>query len=187
MRFELGITNSIPSRCGYKVSFIEKRRQDDGSLLWHRDYKNLNDTSCYPDPVWGNWDENQLHDVHLLPDGSIIACGEFINWGDTIHPQQGWLIHVNENGCFNNDCSDTTGIEPISGSTPARAGIHLYPNPCSDQLTVEISARGNPVEDATLMLYDIEGKLMQSYVHINTHTSYFLSLKNYASEHICCN
>jgi Secretion system C-terminal sorting domain len=168
-----------PTVCGYKIAFIEKRQVSDGSLIWRRNYKNLADTSCYP--VGGRWDENKLHDITILPDHSIVACGEFINWADTSHPQQGWLIKVNEYGCFSADCSDTTWMNFVSTIPSQNIKMSIFPNPASDQVAVEIINRGNEINDAALSVYDMSGQLVHSYAHINTQTTYFLSIKNYAA------
>jgi len=170
-------TNDIS--CGYKIAFIEQRRVSDGSLIWRRNYKNLADTSCYT--VGGRWDENKLHDITILPDHSIVACGEFINWADTSHPQQGWLIKVNENGCFSADCSDTTWMNSVSTIPSQNIKMSIFPNPASDQVAVEIINRGDEINDAMLSVYDMSGQLVHSYAHINTQTTYFLNIKNYAA------
>jgi Secretion system C-terminal sorting domain len=165
--------------CWYQYAFIEKHNTEDGSLIWRRNYKNLADTSCYP--VGGRWDENKLHDITILPDHSIVACGEFINWADTSHPQQGWLIKVNEYGCFSADCSDTTWMNSVSTIPSQNIKMSIFPNPASDQVAVEIINRGDAINDASLTVYEMSGQLVHSYAHINTQTTYFLNIKNYAA------
>jgi Secretion system C-terminal sorting domain len=168
-----------PTSCGYKVAFIEKRLISNGGLIWRRNYKNLSDTSCFP--VHGQWDENQLHDIAILYDHSILACGEFVNWGDTIHTQQGWLIRVNENGCFSPDCSDTSWMNAIGKIPFQNLRINIFPNPTTDQMALEVISRGEAVKDATLSVYNLQGQLVRSYAHIDTQTTYFLQTKNFSA------
>lgn len=83
--------------------------------------------------------------------------------------QQMWLVKLDSMGCLEPGCADTfTSINPI---LIQNAMFTIYPNPISNTATAEIHIPENftiiPGEKLFLNIYDLNGKLVDSYTNIS--------------------
>lgn len=135
----------------------------DGSLIWKRYIKET--TLPY-------------NFVSILDQGSIFTNGDILLSGfavDTLNNKpvfenkvNYWVVQLNANGCFNNDCNDTikvnTTILPMvstkAQSTPNDFQVQCFPNPATNTLNWQIL---NGTNDAyTYKIYDILGNIVVS-------------------------
>jgi hypothetical protein len=78
-----------------------------------------------------------------------------------------WVTVENNNGCFNSDTVNIlfticTGIES-AGNNPA---LNLYPNPFSNSIYVNLDHIGD------IYIYDVAGRLVDSYLNMNGTTAF---------------
>lgn len=115
-----------------------------GDTLWNTVNLAINDSS----EVSYN---NILLNAVELSSGSIIASG-YCEVDLALSLDRGWLIKVDKNGCV-----DTLMCNPISPvfETSAAEQIKVYPNPVTDQITVELP---NLPQGAIFELFNAAGK-----------------------------
>ena len=106
-----------------------------GQLIWQRLYRAITDTVCGA--------TNRLNALTILPDNSIVACGE-TNTAPLCSPiagitQFGWLIKVDANGCMDNGFCGYTAVEEVPTTIPQ---VVLYPNPAHNLLHLSIAQLG---------------------------------------------
>ena len=106
-----------------------------GQLIWSKEYRGLTNFT--------NNDMNEFASVGFLSDSSIIVGGLSLDYADAVHPEQGWLLHLDTAGCLpdSNSCGLPSGVAdvPYVGAMTVRA----YPNPASGQIVFEVvSAAG---------------------------------------------
>jgi len=135
----------------------------DGTLIWKRYIK-----------------ETTLPNIFLstLDHGSIFTNGDILLSGfsaDTLNSKSVvenkvnyWVVQLNANGCFNNDCNDTikvtTTILPMVSTkaqpAPIDFQVQCFPNPATNTLNWQIL---NGTNDAyTYKIYDILGNIVVS-------------------------
>ena len=102
--------------------------------------------------------ESKIHDIFLdaitMPDSGFVLCG--IAYGplaDSTY-QNGWVIRVDSLGCLEPGCD--TIISTASPISDEVAGITVFPNPTSDEITVQ-------TEQIILgyRLVDLSGRVVQ--------------------------
>ena len=136
--------------------FITKL-DSNGIILWERTYTTDNYYDAY------------FFDVQQTPDKGFIISGSAV--GDILGEpnQQMWLVKLDSMGCLEPGCADTfTSINPI---LIQNAMFTIYPNPISNTATAEIHIPENftiiPGEKLFLNIYDLNGKLVDSYTNIS--------------------
>ncbi|MBS1686487.1 MAG: T9SS type A sorting domain-containing protein [Bacteroidetes bacterium] len=102
----------------------------DGTVLWERRYRGIYNPSPYGD-------ESQLLTVGLFSDNTIITAGEATDRSAPRNSQQGWLLHLDTDGCLpdSNSCGVVASISDVAPS-PYWA-MRLYPAPASDRFTLD--------------------------------------------------
>ncbi|MBS1592865.1 MAG: hypothetical protein JST90_00985 [Bacteroidetes bacterium] len=102
----------------------------DGTVLWERRYRGIYNPSPYGD-------ESQLLSVGLFSDNTIITAGEATDRSASRNSQQGWLLHLDADGCLpdSNSCGVVASISDVAPS-PYWA-MRLYPDPASDRFTLD--------------------------------------------------
>lgn len=133
---------------GYENGWLVKVNKN-GQLIWSKMYRAITDTFCGA--------ANRLNALTVLPDNSIVACGE-TSTGTQCSPipgitQYGWLIKVDSNGCMESGFCGYTGVEEVT--LPAKPKITLYPNPTNGILHIEVDA---PQSDRVVAIYDMLGR-----------------------------
>ena len=128
-----------------------------GVILWERTYTTDNYYDAY------------FFDVQQTADKGFIVSGSAV--GDILGEpnQQMWLVKLDSMGCLEPGCADTfTSINPI---LIHYAMFTIYPNPISNTATAEIKIPENftiiPGEKLFLNIYDLQGKLVDSYTNIS--------------------
>ncbi len=135
----------------------------DGTLIWKRYIKET--TLPY-------------NFVSTLDDGSIFTNGDILLSGfavDTLNNKpvfenkvNYWVVQLNANGCFNDDCNDTikvnTTILPMvstkAQATPNDFQVQCFPNPATNTLNWQILNGSN--DAYTYKIYDILGNIVVS-------------------------
>lgn len=114
-----------------------------GDTIWAKKYQ-------YPGLDQFN-DQNSFRDMIEFENGDLVTVGTAWGFGvDEFAPV--WIMRVNEHGCFgSNECDDiVTSVESIEGEDTSQ--INVYPNPATDELTVELA------DLTTVEIYDLTGK-----------------------------
>jgi hypothetical protein len=121
-----------------------------GQVIWKKEYSALS--------ISMSSDINVLASVGFLSDSSIITGGEALDYIDAIHPQQGWLLHLDAGGCLpdSNSCGLVNGIADI---TQTSAHVRAYPNPASEQIRFELL--GDEPLAYTLSVIDMWGRTVR--------------------------
>ena len=112
-----------------------------GELIWSRDYYNLLDRSNY------------IHDIKPTTDSGYVFCGQSSNQHGGL--SKGWVVKLD---CWGGDSitydfSDSACVVYSNVTyyqSPVNDEIRLYPNPATDQVTVEFP-EGLAVEAVELM------------------------------------
>jgi hypothetical protein len=142
----------------------------DGELLWLRKYYSA------PEDV----DIDFLRALVETPDGGYVACGDsFGPWSDSTY-QNVWVVKTDSVGCLEANCDSiiTATEEPFSPTD--EAPLSIYPNPASDQLTIDIG------ENNTLLgiqIFDPSGKRVEDIQFFRSHRlhSHTLSIRQLLS------
>ncbi len=138
---------------GWNHGYICKL-DSNGVKLWERTYETYNDH------------DNYFTDVQQTPDKGFILTGTA--WGPV--NQDMWLVKLDSMGCLIPGCDETPVINP---SISENAIFKIYPNPINNIATVEIKTPEAlqiiPGEKLHLNIYDINGKLVDTYSNIQLH------------------
>ncbi|MBS1684948.1 MAG: T9SS type A sorting domain-containing protein [Bacteroidetes bacterium] len=142
----------------------------DGTVLWERRYRGIYNPSPYGD-------ESQLLSVGLFSDNTIITAGEATDRSASRNSQQGWLLHLDADGCLpdSNSCGIVSGLKEVAPSSDWT--MRLYPDPASDRFTLDyqLSDAGS---SAYITITDMLGR--EVYKEILTETRGSISLQTSA-------
>lgn len=110
---------------GWLVKFTSN-----GTILWDRRYRGV-----YNPLIYG--DDNQLISVGLFSDNTIIAAGEALDRSAPRNAQQGWLLHLDANGCLpdSNSCGIVSDIPEVELTPDWR--MNFYPDPAANHFTLD--------------------------------------------------
>ena len=133
----------------------------EGDVTWER----------FDSTIWTP-DKGVLNDpsgITLLSSGSIVICGtvERIHGPDS--GDRGYIIKLDKNGCMEEGC-ELGPITRVDVPYDQNLEVLIYPNPASESATVEFSGRGS------IILFDIQGRLMQSIIDATDQATLDLSL-----------
>ena len=107
------------------------RTTSEGDSLWMRSY-------FYQDELM-NDGEGRFYDILPTPDGGFIAAGAAYGSAGGNNPpglsQDTWVVKVDGDGCIVPGCN-TVGI--TEQATNLLDALSLYPNPASEQLTIQL-------------------------------------------------
>lgn len=131
---------------GWLVKFTQN-----GTILWEKKYRGIYN------PL-RNGDQSQLLSIGLFTDSTIIAAGQAIDRSATRNSQQGWLLHLDADGCLpdSNSCGILSGVKEVS-SSPEWA-MHLYPDPASDRFTLDYQLPAGADAAVHLIVTDALGR-----------------------------
>ena len=116
-----------------------------GDSLWSYVYTDSSD--------WGGSDF--FHDFTLTYDGGFILCGQNAHFNSGFgYNQDGWLVKVDGNGCYNSLC-EFTGIEKPTQIHVVQ--ITIYPNPSNGKFVVNCKEEIDEV-----FIYNIFGEKLFS-------------------------
>jgi hypothetical protein len=137
-------TNSIE---GYR-DFIQFGKYDTlGNLKWLRKFSQ-----------W--YKDNRAFSLTAVPDGFII-CADGKDTTHTTGFTDAWIIKTDTNGCILPGCHLTDGLVQI---TNPDAFINVFPNPASDNVTVQITDERAKLK--SYFIYDTQGNFMlQQAIH----------------------
>lgn len=148
----------------------------DGNHQWTRKYNIISSVQ-----------ENHLmFDVKSTPDGGFVLAGVAENLAEDLPPeeipyQHGWLLKLDACGCLVPGC-DALCDNMACFPTVIEYGDHVMiagPIPVSDLLNVYLSPEAP--EKGTLQLYDLSGKLVQTYNYANNDTTYIWDISSQAA------
>jgi hypothetical protein len=148
---------------GYESGFL-CRVDDDCNPVWQR-----LDTAFVED----EYATNKLAASGFLSSGSIIACGQSVNWAE--EKSYAWLLKITPDGCI-----DTLFCNPIvsalSVPVPEPIAVQVFPNPSNNQVLFNTI----PTASFRLEILNLQGLIVTSLKtdHRNTLT---LDVSNYAS------
>jgi hypothetical protein len=156
-----------------------------GALQWERNYEyfSFDSTNYYHI-------KSIAHDFKATPDGGFIAAGESYAWCSDYptcdnFTQQGWLLKVDGCGCLVPGCDQNcvVGIEELANSEGRSVWFLVGPNPARDMLNVYL--RLTPAlsggEGVVLVVHDILGNLVGSFVLKHDDTTYMIDTTSLAS------
>jgi hypothetical protein len=115
-----------------------------------------------------SWTLGQAHityDTVCAPDSILILFNATSNY---IKPKAGSILYVDSANAIN------AGINEINAPS---ANVDIYPNPASSQVNFRISAAGSE-QGHTIQVYDITGKMVNSYPVANNHATINTSTYN---------
>jgi hypothetical protein len=156
----------------------------DGVFQWQRFYEYLSFDSGY------FYLNNTANDMKATPDGGYIMAGEAtascLQWSECDDfTQQGWLLKVDGCGCLVPGCDEgcVVGVEELANSEARREWFLVGPNPARDMLNVYL--RLTPAlsggEGVVLVVHDILGNLVGSFVLKHDDTTYMIDTTSLAS------
>ncbi len=165
-----------------QFAHIVKFDRDNGDIIWERNYRWL---ETYRD-------NHSLNDMKATPDGGVIFCGEA---NDTYHIyeppyQQAWVVKLDACGCLVPGCDEEcfVGVSELPegpGNDSKNSKIQVFkfgPNPVSDLLNVYVGSISNAdLKNASIAIYDLQGKLMKSFVVKYANTTYMMDVSEMAS------
>jgi Secretion system C-terminal sorting domain len=129
-----------------------------GNLLWKKNYKLANYLS----------DNIEFSDIGFLTNGKLVLSG--------YAPKHEWLLFLDENGCYEGDCTDLIALPSSIISIKENQDLEknklsIYPNPTNNEITIECPF------DGYLRLYNSQGILQKVDYKLKGISS--LSFKNY--------
>lgn len=137
-----------------------------GDSLWMRTYTFPTDS---PQPELFHI----FYDVHAVPDGGFILCGEsHESYTYNTTGQYGWLLKLDEYGCLVPGCQFMDDVSTaIRQTEESSTRIKIYPNPTSDFLNLWYFLPQKPTE-AQLLIYNSSGQKVcqQKLPDFQTHT-----------------
>ena len=153
----IGIGNKIIGGDGVYDGYICEL-DTNGNVLWERTYNTDLEYSAY------------LFDMVETEDGYLVFSGSGVGFVGPIYNFTTWLLKLDSMGCLVPGCDET----PIINSPVNEVALFtIYPNPITNSSIVEINIPENfqviPGEKLGLNVYDISGKLVDSYSNITVH------------------
>ena len=120
---------------------------NDGNVKWQRFFKQ-----------W--YKDNRAFSLTAVPDGFII-CADGKDTTHTTGITDAWIIKTDTNGCIVPGCHLTDGLVQI---TNPDAFIKVFPNPASDNVTVQITDERAKLK--SYFIYDTQGNfILQQAIH----------------------
>jgi len=138
-------------------NFVE-RYNVNGKLIWKKIYR---------DEVLGlSFPLGFSDGCSVTPSGNILISGSGFKEVDMAPPPYGisavWVLSIDENGCFNGNCSDTIVINSIAitktNELPEFDDLKIYPNPVQYFFRIE----GSIEATYSVQVHDSFGRLMYS-------------------------
>jgi hypothetical protein len=114
----------------------------EGNLKWKRLFKQ-----------WHR--DNRFFSLTAVPDGFII-CADGKDTTHTTGFTDAWIIKTDTNGCIIPGCHLTDGLVQL---TNPDAFVHVYPNPATDKITVQITDTRAQLK--SYLLYDANGNFIK--------------------------
>jgi hypothetical protein len=162
-----------------EFAYLIKLDRVSGDILWERKYRFL---EIYED-------QHILIDLKATLDGGVIFCGEArdMNQIEDGPIQQGWLVKLDECGCLVPGCdslcnyvgcasNDTTVFFP-----PVANQFIVGPNPAAQFINIYFAGGDLDLAQTHFDLYDLQGRLVYSFVPDAPDTTYMLSTEQFAS------
>lgn len=162
-----------------EFAYLIKLDRVSGDILWERKYRFL---EIYED-------QHILIDLKATLDGGVIFCGEArdMNQIEDGPIQQGWLVKLDECGCLVPGCdslcnyvgcasNDTTAFFP-----PLAHHFIVGPNPATQFINIYFAGGDLDLSQTHFDLYDLQGRLVYSFVPDAPDTTYMLSTEQFAS------
>jgi hypothetical protein len=143
----------------------------EGVLEWERFYHFVESTN----------DKHRVYDLKATSDGGYIFCGDAIDEdvetnGQVI--QQGWLVKVDGCGCLVPGCDVDCTVSTHNDKAEQKKYFIFGPNPVSQYLNIYFF---EAQQDAKLVVYDMTGKQLDSFVPRTGNTTYMLDVEHYAA------
>lgn len=118
----------------------------DGNVIWQHKYQ-------HPDYSLVD-DYNGLSSLIEEDNGDLTAIGNILRLGD---PFTGWMIRVNEQGCFGNEACDEIVVDVnVNDFVSGQSTVTIFPNPSIDQLIV----RSQEIKIDRISIYDSNSTLV---------------------------
>ncbi len=119
------------------------RLNDQGDTLWNRFYN-----------YYGGLYDEIPYDMKLTPDGGVVVTGYILT---SVIPtnNDAFVLKVDSMGC------EIPGCHVSVSEIVAGVQIKLYPNPTSGQITIDTEL--GKINNGTVEIYDITGKLVAEY------------------------
>ncbi|GEM_PF-2074694 len=155
-------------------NFVE-RYDVNGDLIWRKIYREETLGLSFP--------LGFSEGCSITPSGNILISGSGFKEVDLAPPPYGisavWVLSIDENGCYNGNCSDTIVINSIAitknNDLPKPDEIKIYPNPAHQFFQIEAS---NEVM-YSVQIHDSFGCLLYSNPNYNNlqviHTDNWIS------------
>lgn len=126
-----------------------------GDSIWLREYAHLTNADA----------ANALYDLKQTSDGGFIMCGQTDAPFTPYQSSHIWVLKVDSFGCDSPGC-DHTGIRELEINNQK---IVIYPNPTQNHLNIQLNQPSS--KDLEIQLYDIVGKLIETYNFDNSQST----------------
>jgi outer membrane protein assembly factor BamB len=166
-------------------AYVVKLDRDTGEIIWERNFHYLDVPN----------DQQKLIDMKATLDGGIIFCGESYDATSTANAnyeiemprRQGWLVKLDECGCLVPGCDtlcryvgcaaiDTTAYFP-----PVANQFIVGPVPATQFINIYFAGGDLDLAQTQFQMYDLQGRLVYSFVPDAANTTYMLSTEKFAS------
>jgi hypothetical protein len=151
-----------------------------GTLLWHRKYLYVNSP----------YDYHEMYDLKATHDGGYIMVGEATdNWQDNpnleLPRQQAWILKVDGCGCLVPGCDEfctPPDCSPPNVVDVPKPDYFLYgPNPVENSFYIYFDGTDMELENLEFQLYDISGRLVDSFMPSESDMTYIWEMEKYAA------
>ena len=121
-----------------------------GNILWTRRYVGFG----------GDKPRHQVIDLKECPDGGFVIAGESRDGTvQTIPPQQGWLLKLDQYGCLVPGCHL---LDDVGEEAERPLQLAIYPNPTTDYLNFQLRSK-SVVKNSMFRIVNANGQVMEEF------------------------
>jgi len=131
----------------------------EGDIIWARHYNPLNLEFSYEQIYF-----YRMYGINETSDGGFIIAGEFEAREGTDFPefvQTGFVLKVDEYGCYEADCQEDDPIVGVEEVTQAVSKLAIYPNPTNRDITIEYHLPDMP-DQLRLSIHNLTGEVVHT-------------------------
>ncbi len=166
--YVIGGTNWDSKLPAYNDGYLVKISYN-GERIWERKFHII-----VPDefPVI-----HEFYDLKITSDSGFIMVGQVFDFGNTLQPQEGWIVKVDQYGCLIPGCNLEVSANELT--LFPKIILEPYPNPTSDILNIYFK-HASPT-NGIFRILDLNGKVLLQFDANKNDTTYLIGLDNFSS------